>query len=124
MGGAYREAVEALHSMLGGIAGEPEDARLRLIRIANEGFQQQLGRRPGVWLFLRCVGFETRMRESLPQGLIASLGMSGGPPTERFLWLREPSMLDDYDAWVSWHNRIKVIARFLQELERLAFQRT
>lgn len=120
---AYREATEALHGMIASVASEPEDARLRVIRIANEGFQQKLGRRPGVWLFLRGVGFIARPREDLPSGLIAALGGTGAPG-ERFLWLKEPDMLSDFEAWVAWHARVKSIADVLQALERLAFQRT
>lgn len=122
--GAYRAAVEGLHGMLGGIAAEPQDVRLRVVRVANEGFQQQLGRRPGVWLFLRGVGFEVHPRESLPSGLLASLGLSGGHASDRFLLLREPDMMQAYDEWLPWHERIKGIAGFLHGLERLAFQRT
>merc|ERR1712012_1503781 len=61
--GPYRAAVEALAAMLGGIASEPQDVRLRVLRVANAGFQEKLGRRPGVWLFLRGVGFEPQSRE-------------------------------------------------------------
>merc|ERR1711865_1318211 len=68
--GVYREAVEALHMMLAGIASEPEELGLRVIRIANEGFQKSLGRRPGCWLFLRGVGFVPQTRETLPPGLL------------------------------------------------------
>eukprot|EP00443_Scrippsiella_acuminata_P030084 CAMPEP_0115318838 /NCGR_PEP_ID=MMETSP0270-20121206/79424_1 /TAXON_ID=71861 /ORGANISM="Scrippsiella trochoidea, Strain CCMP3099" /LENGTH=391 /DNA_ID=CAMNT_0002738447 /DNA_START=1 /DNA_END=1173 /DNA_ORIENTATION=+ len=122
--GPYRAAVEGLHGMLGGIAAEPEDVRLRVVRVANEGFQQQLGRRPGVWLFLRGVGFEVCSRESLPSGLLASLGLSSGNASDRFLYLREPNMMEAYEEWLTWHERIKGVAGFLHGLERLAFQRT
>lgn len=122
--GVYRTAVEALHGMLGGIAAEPADARRRMVREANEGFQQQLGRRPGVWFFLRGVGYEPRMRDSLPSGLAVSLGVGVGPPSERFLLLQEPDMMNDYEAWLAWHMRITAIASFLQDLQKLAFQRT
>jgi len=121
--GRYREAVEALQGMLGGIAAEPSDARLRLVRVANEGFQERLGRRAGVWLFLRGVGFEPQTREALPAGLTASLGIGSGPPTERFLLLREPNMLEAYEEWLAWHERLRGIAGFLQGLTQLAFQR-
>ncbi|CAE8648909.1 unnamed protein product, partial [Polarella glacialis] len=100
------------------------EARLRLVRAANEGFQQKLGRQPGVWQFLRGVGFENRARSSLPAGLPASLGMPPGPPHERFLLLEEPDMMNAYEAWGAWHGRLSQIAKFLQGLERLAFQRT
>lgn len=121
--GRYRQVVEALHGMLSGIAAEPSDTRLRLIRVANEGFQNKLGRRPGVWLFLRAVGFESRVRDSLPAGLPASLGISSGQPTEQFLLLQEPDMFNAYEEWLSWHERIKGIASFLQGLKHLVFQR-
>merc|ERR1712176_443529 len=74
--GRYREAVEALHGLLSGIAAEPADASIRLLRVAHERFQERLGRRPGVWLFLRGLGFEPRTRDALPEGLAASLGLS------------------------------------------------
>lgn len=122
--GPYRAAVEALRGLLAGVAAEPQDARLRVIRLANEGFQQELGRRPGAWLFLRGVGFEPLTREVLPQGLLTSLGLGGGPPGERFLYLREPNMMEAYEEWQAWHERVKAIADFLHGLERLAFQRT
>lgn len=122
--GVYRDVVESLKGMVGGIAAEPSDTRLRLLRVANEDFQRCLGRRPGVWFFLRCVGFELRARDSLPGGIIAALGIPGGPPSERFLYLQEPDMLNAYEQWLPWHARIKSIAEVLQCLERLAFQRT
>lgn len=121
--GKYREVVEALSGMLGGVAAEPADARLRLVRAGNEAFQETLGRRPGVWLFLRGVGFEPRARESLPVALLSAFGMGPGLPTERFLWLQEPDMFNAYEQWLAWHERIKGIAAFLQGLERLAFHR-
>mmetsp|Transcript_27281 Transcript_27281/g.64016 ORF Transcript_27281/g.64016 Transcript_27281/m.64016 type:complete len:417 (+) Transcript_27281:3-1253(+) len=121
--GRYRAAVDALHGMLGGIAAEPSDVSLRLARVANEGFQERLGRRPGVWLFLRGVGFEPHVRDALPKGLLGSLGIGPGPPTEPFLLLKEPDMFNAYEEWLAWHERIKAIAGFLQALQQLAFQR-
>lgn len=122
--GPYRTAVENLSGMLGGVASEPQDMRQRLIRVANEGFQTRLARRPGVWLFLRAVGFDIVWRESLPGGLAASLGLGVGPADERFLMLREPDMMTAYEEWSRWHGRVKAVASFLHELEQLAFQRT
>eukprot|EP00444_Apocalathium_aciculiferum_P008177 CAMPEP_0183416806 /NCGR_PEP_ID=MMETSP0370-20130417/24010_1 /TAXON_ID=268820 /ORGANISM="Peridinium aciculiferum, Strain PAER-2" /LENGTH=422 /DNA_ID=CAMNT_0025600343 /DNA_START=17 /DNA_END=1285 /DNA_ORIENTATION=+ len=122
--GRYRAAVEGLHGMLGGIAAEPQDMSFRLIRVANEDFQENLGRRPGVWLFIRGVGFVVETRDALPSGLIASLGLPGGAPTDRFLILKEPDMMTAYAEWSQWHERIKAVAGFLHDLERLAFQRT
>ncbi|CAE8588409.1 unnamed protein product, partial [Polarella glacialis] len=112
--GSYREVVEGLHGLIGGIVADPQEARLRLVRAANEGFQQKLGRQPGVWQFLRGVGFENRARSSLPAGLPASLGMPPGPPHERFLLLEEPDMMNAYEAWGAWHGRLSQIAKFLQ----------
>lgn len=122
--GPYRAAVEALVSMIGGVAAEPEERGRRLLRVANEGFQQQLGRRPGVWLFLRGAGFEPRAREALPSGLLASLNIGGGPPSERFLLLTEPNMMEAYEEWLLWHTRIKEIAAFLEALQLHVFART
>eukprot|EP00933_Yihiella_yeosuensis_P022559 TRINITY_DN17761_c0_g1_i2.p1 TRINITY_DN17761_c0_g1~~TRINITY_DN17761_c0_g1_i2.p1 ORF type:complete len:321 (-),score=112.40 TRINITY_DN17761_c0_g1_i2:32-994(-) len=122
--GDYRAVVEGLQHMLASIASEPQEPRLRVIRIANEGFQEKLGRRPGVWTFLRGIGFENLTRESLPPGLPAAVGMPPGPPTERFLLLQEPDMMNKYEEWTAWHNRINQVAKFLQGLERVVFQRT
>lgn len=122
--GEYREAVEALSGMISGIAAEPEDVRLRVVRAGNDGFRQKLGRRPGVWLFLRGVGFEAFAREALPQGLLAHLNIGTVQAGERFLWLKEPKMLEEYEEWQAWHARVKAIAGFLADLERLVFQRT
>lgn len=122
--GEYREAVEALSGMISAVAAEPEDARLRVMRAGNEGFRQKLGRRPGVWLFLRGVGFEAFTREALPQGLLAHLNIGTVQAGERFLWLKEPKMLEAYEEWQAWHARVKTIAGFLVDLQRLVFQRT
>merc|ERR1712039_986849 len=50
--GKYRETVEALHGILSGIASEPADPSIRLLRVAQEEYQERLGRKPGTWLFL------------------------------------------------------------------------
>mmetsp|Transcript_62225 Transcript_62225/g.135910 ORF Transcript_62225/g.135910 Transcript_62225/m.135910 type:complete len:425 (+) Transcript_62225:94-1368(+) len=123
--GDYRALVEALSGLLGGIASEPQDARLRTIRVANEGFQTRLGRRPGVWLFLRAVGFEVETRSELPAGLISALGLpTTGPPSEKFLMMKEPDIMNAHEEWCQWHEKIKALSRFLSDLERLVFQRT
>jgi len=122
--GVYRRAVSALHELLAAVAAEPQDVRLRVVRVANEGFHESLGRRPGARLFLRGVGFQPRSRESLPSGLIAALGLGSGPPAERFFYLQEPNMMEAYEEWNLWYERIKAIAGFLHGLERLVFQRT
>lgn len=122
--GAYREVVEGLQNMVTAIASEPADVRLRLIRIGNEGFQQKLGRQPGVWLFLRGLGFRALARESLPSDLVAALGLSSSGPTERFLMLAEPDMMSAYEDWNKWHKRLLAISGFLQSLEKLVFHRT
>mmetsp|Transcript_14021 Transcript_14021/g.38315 ORF Transcript_14021/g.38315 Transcript_14021/m.38315 type:complete len:418 (-) Transcript_14021:177-1430(-) len=122
--GPYRAVVEALQAMLAGIAAEPQDWKLRVIRLDNEGFQDRLGRRPGVWLFLRGLGFEPLERQTLPEGLGASIGLGPGPADERFIVLHEPDMFNDFERWKAWHERLTCISQFLQGLERLAFQRT
>jgi len=122
--GAYRAAVEALHLLLGGVAEEPQDMRHRVLRLSNAVFQEQMGRRPGVWLFLRSVGYGARDRQALPEGVGAALGLGAAHAEERFLYLGEPDMFNAYDAWTVWHKRITCIAGFLESLERLAFQRT
>jgi len=122
--GTYREAIEALRDMIGSIASEPQDPRRRMVRLANEGFQQRLGRVQGVWLFLRGTGFTPKYRRDMPEALITALGLGPGPPTERFLMLEEPDMLSAYEEWSAWHGRIKVIANFLEDLGRLAQMRT
>jgi len=122
--GHYREVVEALHGILAGIAAEPEDHRRRVLRTGNELFQERLARRPGTWFFLRGIGFQPMSRSSLPAGLATTLGLAAGTPSERFLVLEEPSMIDVFEEWKVWHAHIKGVADFLQRLERLAFQRT
>ena len=121
--GAYRGIVEGLETMISSIAAEPADVRLRLIRIRNEGFQERLGRQPGVWLFLRAVGFQQKTREDLPSDLVSMLNLSSSPANERFLFLMEPEMMNAYDEWSIWHKRLRAIAQFLQELAKLAFHR-
>lgn len=122
--GPYREAIEALHGMLQGIASEPQDVRLRLIRTSNEGYQKRLARHPGARVFLRCVGFQSKTRESLPVGLAAAVGLGVGPPSEMFLLLQEPDMMTAYEEWISWHERLKAIANFLDDLQGFIFRRT
>lgn len=121
--GAYRGVVEGLEAMITAVASEPADLRLRLIRIRNEEFQERLGRQPGVWLFLRAVGFEAMSREQLPSDVVKALNLSSSPPTERFLFLSEPDMMKAYEEWSQWHQRLRAIASFLQELGKLAFHR-
>lgn len=126
--GAYREALEALQGMLARIASEPGDPRWRLIRLANEGFQQVLGRRPGAWLFLRGVGFVLKAREELTRSKgfagVLSAADASGPAADKFLVLEEPDMMGDFEAWTAWHVRIKHIALFLEGLGRHIVTRT
>ena len=121
--GVYRGIIEGLESMVTSIAAEPADLRLRLIRIRNEGFQERLGRQPGVWQFLRALGFQAFSREELPSDMVTMLNLSSSPPQERFLLLKEPDMMNAYEEWTRWHKRLLQIAQFLQELGKLAFQR-
>lgn len=121
--GVYRGIIEGLETMVTSIAAEPADVRLRLIRIRNEGFQERLGRQPGVWLFLRALGFRAMSRDELPSDLVAMLNLSSSPPQERFLLLKEPDMMNAYEEWSQWHKRLLAIGNFLQELGKLAFQR-
>ena len=121
--GVYRGIVEGLETMVTSIAAEPADIRLRLIRIRNEDFQERLGRQPGVWLFLRALGFQALSREDLPTDMVTMLNLSSSPPNERFLLLKEPDMMNAYEEWTQWHKRLLSVANFLQELGKLAFQR-
>ncbi|CAK8985438.1 unnamed protein product [Durusdinium trenchii] len=121
--GAYRGIIEGLEAMISAIAAEPADVRLRVIRVRNEDFQERLGRQPGVWLFLRAVGFQQMTREDLPGDLVSALSLSSSPPTERFLLLMEPDMMNAYDEWSKWHQRLRAVASFLQDLGKLAFHR-
>lgn len=104
--GVYRGIIEGLENMVTSIAAEPADVRLRLIRIRNEGFQERLGRQPGVWLFLRALGFQAMSREDLPTDMVAMLNLSSSPPQERFLLLQEPDMMNAYEEWTQWHKRL------------------
>merc|ERR1712226_1443956 len=65
-----------------------------------------------------------RRRKDLVEGLTTALGIGAGTGDERFLVLTEPNMIEDFDTWKVWHARISAVAEFLQELGRIAFQRT
>merc|ERR1712050_69627 len=100
----YRGVIDALRDMLVAIASEPGDVKLRVVRLANEEFQQVLGRRPGTWLFLRGVGFESCSHESLMRspGFAGCLGTgdnASASSSEQFLALKEPNMLNDFETW-------------------------
>ncbi|CAE7894871.1 unnamed protein product, partial [Symbiodinium sp. KB8] len=107
------------------IASEPADVWLRLIRIGNEGFQQKLGRQPGVWhlgVSESRRGFSSGALASAlwrASDLVAALGLSSSGPTERFLMLAEPDMMSAYEDWNKWHKRLLAISGFLQSLEKL-----
>ncbi|OLQ10992.1 hypothetical protein AK812_SmicGene5234 [Symbiodinium microadriaticum] len=108
------------------IASEPADVWLRLIRIGNEGFQQKLGRQPGVWhlgVSESRRGFSSGALASAlwrASDLVAALGLSSSGPTERFLMLAEPDMMSAYEDWNKWHKRLLAISGFLQSLEKSA----
>jgi len=122
--GSYRDIMATLSTLVSGIVAEPADARLRLLRVKSTHFQQKLGKKEEVWSILRGIGFELRTRETLPAGLPVALGISSGPSTEPFLWLHELNMLEDYDGWMVWHERLRKIASSLDTLQSLASHRT
>ncbi|KAF4684915.1 hypothetical protein FOZ60_007159 [Perkinsus olseni] len=95
-----------LKEYISAIASTPEDDQLRTVRLANRSFNDNIGCLPGAVLFLRAVGFQPTIDTNKSHDDMI-----------RFIKLKEPDAVKDWDYWQTWQKRLEKYVDFLSTFE-------
>eukprot|EP00388_Colpodella_angusta_P043046 GDKK01058285.1.p1 GENE.GDKK01058285.1~~GDKK01058285.1.p1 ORF type:complete len:402 (+),score=89.27 GDKK01058285.1:1-1206(+) len=118
--GDFRQVCSDLSNVLSKIISAPETTMFRFIRVANESFQNTLGRKAGAILALRSVGFQLYPFEKLKDVIARVYGKQTAEEKLRgevFLYLPEPR-LNDFDGWILWRSRLHLVCDILDRIVR------